>query len=56
MHKITPLTNLDSLTGPVVIDGYSQSDATENTDPIGTNAVLRIEVDGTVVGGGFRPA
>jgi hypothetical protein len=53
VHTITPLSNFDSLTDPVVVDGYTQPGSSVNTDPVGTNAVLLIELDGTVVGGGF---
>jgi hypothetical protein len=53
VHTISPSSNLDTITDPVVIDGYSQPGSSVNTDPVGTNAVLRIELDGTIVGGGF---
>jgi hypothetical protein len=51
VHTITPSSNLDFVTEPVVIDGYTQPGSSANTDPFGTNAVLLIELDGSVVGG-----
>ena len=51
VHTISPLTALDYLTDPVVIDGYTQPGSGVNTDPVGTNAILLIELDGSVAGG-----
>jgi IPT/TIG domain/S-layer homology domain len=51
VHTITPGTALPFITGPVMIDGYTQPGTSENTDPIATNAVLLIELDGIVAGG-----
>ena len=34
-----------------MIDGYTQPGSSENTDPVATNAVLLIELDGSVAGG-----
>jgi hypothetical protein len=73
VHTIAPLTNLPDVTDPVVIDGYTQPGASPNTLGIGpgspghengdgTNAVLRIELDGSNLGNGgtglrlFSPA
>jgi hypothetical protein len=53
VHTITPLSNLDAITSPVILDGYSQPGASPNTAAVGTNAVLLIELDGTAVVGGF---
>jgi hypothetical protein len=47
VHTITPATSLDSVTSPVLIDGYTQPGASPNTDPLATNAVILIELDGT---------
>jgi hypothetical protein len=47
VHTITPATNLPYFEEPVTIDGYSQPGSAENTDPVGTNAVLLIELDGS---------
>jgi Calx-beta domain/IPTL-CTERM motif len=44
---IAPTSALPSISNPVVIDGYTQTGATANTNPpnLGTNASLRIEVN-----------
>ena len=51
-HTIQPLSALPRITEPVVIDGYTQSGASPNTNgpDLGTNAVLMIELDGTNAG------
>ena len=51
VHTITPATALPTIDGAVVIDGYTQPGASPNTDPIATNAVLLIELDGSTAGG-----
>lgn len=53
-HTIQPLTLLPTITETVVIEGYSQHGAAVNTNPSGSagNAVLMIEIDGTLVGAG----
>ncbi len=51
VHTITPATPLPFLTDSVIIDGYTQPGSSLNTDPIATNAVLLIELDGSVAGG-----
>jgi len=52
VHAISPLSALPALTDDagVTIDGYTQPAATPNSVAIGDNAVLRIELDGTVAG------
>ena len=52
VHTITPATNFDTIVEAVVIDGYTQPGASVNTDPVGTNAVLLIEIDGSAVASG----
>src|SRR5262245_39857311 len=47
VHTISPATEFVFINGPVVIDGYTQPGSSVNTDPVGTNAVLLIEFDGT---------
>ena len=47
-HSLRPLTELPSITAPVVIDGYTQPGARPNTAEVGTNAVLKIELDGSL--------
>lgn len=51
-HTIQPLSPLPVVTDPVIIDGYAQPGATPNTQAqsAGSNAVLRIELDGSAVG------
>jgi hypothetical protein len=51
VHTIAPTTSFPTVTDAVVIDGYSQPGASENTAAVGTNAVLLIELDGSVPGG-----
>ncbi len=51
VHTITPSSGLPAITEAVLLDGYSQPGATENTDPIATNAVIQIELDGTTAPG-----
>jgi hypothetical protein len=53
VHTITPASALDPLTDSVLIDGYTQPGSSVNTDPLGTNAVLLIELDGSVAGDPF---
>ncbi|RYD77891.1 MAG: hypothetical protein EOP84_14965, partial [Verrucomicrobiaceae bacterium] len=52
--KIQPLTPLPIITDPVIIDGYSQAGALPNSLEIGSNAVLRIELDGSLTGDGVN--
>src|SRR5262249_21938256 len=49
VHTITPASALPAITGPVTIDGYTQSGSSANTNPTsqGLNTVLKIELDGT---------
>ncbi len=58
VHTIAPASALPSITGPVTIDGYTQSGASANSNGpgLGTNAVLRIELDGTSTGSGTSAA
>ncbi len=55
-HTITPVTALPPITQPVIIDGYTQTAADENTNPVssglGSNAMLMIELDGSSLGSG----
>jgi hypothetical protein len=52
-HSIQPGIALPIITDSVIIDGYTQAGASVNTNPFssGTNAVLQIEIDGSVAGG-----
>ena len=47
---IKPATPLPAITEKVTIDGYSQSGAAENTLAVGTNAVLKVVLDGVNAG------
>ncbi|NIM95021.1 MAG: PKD domain-containing protein [Anaerolineales bacterium] len=53
-HTIQPITELPVITDPVTIDGYTQPGASPNTNPLnlGSNAVLKIELDGKYAGTG----
>jgi Tol biopolymer transport system component len=46
VHTINPQTPLPQITRPVTIDGYTQPGASPNTAAKGTNAALKIELDG----------
>ncbi len=48
VHTITPLSLLPAILEPVIIDGYSQSGASANTNPVGMglNTVIAIEIAG----------
>lgn len=52
VHTISPPQPLPSITGQVVIDGYTQPGASVNTLANGDNAVLLIELDGSNAGTG----
>jgi IPT/TIG domain/S-layer homology domain len=49
VHTITPATALPLINEAVTIDGYTQPGSSPNTDPIATNAVILIELDGSAV-------
>jgi len=51
-HTIQPLSQLPTITDPVIIDGYTQPDASPNTNGpgLGNNAVLMIELDASLAG------
>ena len=51
-RTIFPTIELPAITDPVLIDGYSQPEAEENTQPKGaTNAKPMVVIDGSSVGG-----
>lgn len=54
VHTISPLSPLPPLTDDAgaAIDGYTQPGSTQNTLPIGDNAILRIELNGASAGEG----
>src|ERR1043166_5360425 len=53
VHTITPSQKPPWLSGPVIIDGYTQPGAAPNTLTVGDDAVLLIEVNFEFVGEGF---
>ena len=53
VHTIAPLTPLPVISNTVTIDGYSQSGSRANTLESGTDAVLRIRLDGVNLTNGF---
>src|ERR1700750_2230779 len=46
VHLINASTALPEITDPVIIDGYSQPGAQPNTQAVGNNAVILIEISG----------
>ncbi len=50
VHTITPTSPLPALTDSVILDGYSQPGAQPNSLADGDNAVLTIEIDGSLAG------
>src|SRR5438132_784385 len=50
VHTITPLSQLPAITDPVIIDGYLQPGAIQNSDPNGFNGTLLIELNGSSAG------
>src|SRR2546430_3043134 len=49
-HTIRPTCTLPSITSPVTIDGYTQPGASANTEADGDDAVMMIELDGSLGG------
>jgi CSLREA domain-containing protein len=47
VRTITPNSALPTIEEPVIIDGYSQAGTSQNTQAQGTNAILRIQLNGT---------
>ena len=54
-HTIQTDSDFPIITEPVIIDGYTQSGASRNTNPpeFPINAVLKIELDGSNAGGSY---
>jgi CSLREA domain-containing protein len=50
VHTITPTTALPQIVGPVIIDGYKQPGASQNTLSAGDDAKILIELDGSMCG------
>jgi hypothetical protein len=46
-HVIQPLSALPAVSAPTIIDGYTQPGSAANTAPVGTNAVIQIQIAGT---------
>ena len=53
VHRIVVTSVLPAITEALVIDGFTQFGSDLNTDPIGINAVLKIEVAGNPGMNGF---
>jgi hypothetical protein len=51
VQTIQPLSQLPIVTHQVVIDGYTQPGSSPNTLAVGDNAVLTIQLDGSLAGG-----
>jgi CSLREA domain-containing protein len=49
VHTISPASALPTITDAIVIDGYTQPGASQNTLAVGNDAVLQIELNGTSV-------
>jgi CSLREA domain-containing protein len=49
-HTLTPDSQLPTITQPATVNGYSQPGSSVNTATTGTNAVLKIVVDGSDAG------
>jgi hypothetical protein len=54
VHTITPASGLPPIMDPVVIDGYTQPGASQNTLTNGDNAVLLIVLNATAAGVGLN--
>jgi CSLREA domain-containing protein len=54
VHTIQPASFLPNITDALTIDGYTQPGTSENTDAIATNAVLLIEIDGSLAPPSFQ--
>ena len=52
VHTIAPASALPTLGGNIVIDGYTQSGATSNSQSVGNDAVILIELNGANAGTG----
>jgi hypothetical protein len=54
VHTISPLSALPAMTDAtgIVLDGYSQPGSSPNTLAVGDNAVLAVELDGSLAGSG----
>jgi hypothetical protein len=49
-HTIQPLSALPKINIPITFDGYTQPGSSENTLTVGSNAVIAIELDGSLAG------
>lgn len=52
VHTISPLSDFPTITEPVIVDGYTQPGASQNTLADGNDAVLLIELNGSSAPGG----
>lgn len=53
-HTITLLSSLPVISDPTLLDGYTQAGAAANTNgpAVGSNAIVRVQLDGTTAGVG----
>lgn len=56
VQTIAPLTPLPDITNTVTIDGYSQPGSRTNSEPWGSDAILRVRLDGLYLSNSFAPA
>jgi len=49
VRTIRPLSQLPNITGPVIIDGYTQPGASPNSAEAGSNARIIVELDGSLI-------
>jgi hypothetical protein len=50
VHTISPISALPTITDPIIIDGYTQPGASENTLATSDDAILLIELEGSSAG------
>jgi hypothetical protein len=53
VHTLQQSPDFPALTGPTVVDGYSQPGASPNTLDVGSNALLLVQTAGLTISGGY---
>ena len=56
VQTIQPVNQLPTILEPILIDGYSQPGSSPNTLAVGDNAVILIDLDGSLLGGQTGPS